>query len=259
MRHVACTVLLVLLALSVGAQWDVPIRIALTGDSVEQRQVLGLADPLSDDHGVAVSAERARHLTFTRVSGTSLLVGELPLPLPALISGQRITFVPDSLNPGPVTIALDGLPAVPVMKYVNEPLDSADLRPGIPVDAVFDGNAFQVISQFPRTCPAGTVIVSRNACMEATPSAPVNFNVAAQACGQRNGRLCSFVEWTGACIMNSSIVSTIVDYEWVDSAANDYDSAKVIGINANTLLPDCLTGGHRIPSNASHFRCCYDR
>ncbi|MBK7271097.1 MAG: hypothetical protein IPI07_16820 [Flavobacteriales bacterium] len=28
MRHAACTVLLVLLAFRVGAQWDVPVRIA---------------------------------------------------------------------------------------------------------------------------------------------------------------------------------------------------------------------------------------
>ncbi|MBK7271096.1 MAG: hypothetical protein IPI07_16815 [Flavobacteriales bacterium] len=122
--------------------------------------------------GVAVSAERARYLTFALVSGTTVLVGELPLPLPILVSGQRITFVPDSANPGPVTIALDGLPAVPVVKYVNEPLDSADLRPGIPVDAIFDGAAFQVITQLPRTCPVGTLLVSRNACIETTPSAP---------------------------------------------------------------------------------------
>jgi hypothetical protein len=62
-----------------------------------------------------------------------------------------------------------------------------------------------------------------------------------------------------ACLQNDNIFGTVVDYEWVDEAANSTNLAKLMGVNETTLLPDCKSGGHRVPTSTQRFRCCYDR
>ena len=241
------------------AQWDLPVGISLVADSADERQVLGVAAPTGETHGVSAGTERDGALTFVHVTGAQLLTGASLVPGGSFSPGQRLTIVADAVNSGDVSLSVDGLASIPLRKFVSEPLDSADLRPGIPVDVIYDGTVFQMISQLPATCPTGTAGVSRTVCMEVQPSPAANFFVAIEACGARNGRLCSFSEWIGACTMGNFVLTSITDYEWVDHAANYYDRAKTMGINANTLAPDCLSGSLRIPSFASPYRCCYDR
>jgi hypothetical protein len=163
------------------------------------------------------------------------------------------------VNTGPATLDVNGLGAVPVVKHVDQPLDSADLHPGVPVSLAYDGAAFQVLTQLHPACPPGTEAISPDACVDLQSRAEVSFYQANVQCAARNGRLCTFAEWIHACQRNAAFLGTVLDYEWVDHAANDADKAKAMGIDSVTLLPSCQAGGLRIPTGMYRFRCCYDR
>ncbi|MCC6400051.1 MAG: hypothetical protein IT227_04740 [Flavobacteriales bacterium] len=243
------------------AQWDLPVRVALSGDSAADRRLSGLAAPLEGSDGLAAGLERTHALTWISATGTDSLTADWPsIGLPVSGGHPRITLLPDTSNHGPVTLTLPGTGAVPVVKYAIEPLDSADLQAGIPVDLVYDGMAWQVISPLPHACPPGMFPASRDVCMERLPTPSSNFYGAANGCANRQRRMCSFGEWIAACTMtNGILLGSIVDYEWVDHAANSTNDAKSMGLNNNTFLPDCYAGSTRVPLTVLSYRCCTDR
>ncbi len=242
-------------------QWDLPVRLELAGDSVVDRHITGLAAPLEATDGAAAVVLREQQATWVHAHGVNALTGDWPqVPLPLAGDHPLITVVPDSTNTGPVTLSLPGTGAVPVVKYATAPLDSADLTAGLPVDLAFDGTAWQVISPLPRPCPPGMFPASRDVCIERQPTDSANFYAAANGCANRQRRMCTFGEWIAACTMpNGILLNSIVDYEWVDHAANSGNDAKSIGLNNNTFLPDCLSGGTRVPLTVLSYRCCSDR
>jgi hypothetical protein len=241
------------------AQWDVPTTLQLDGAAPSDRQVTGLAAPQEGADGVSLGVVRERSTNFGVASGANDLSLQLS-PAPTGFSiGMLITLVPAAVNTGPITLDVNGLGPVPVVKQVSLPLDSADLRPGIPVTVAWDGSAFQVLNQLHPGCPSGTEAISPDACVELQSRSPVSFYQANVQCAARNGRLCTFAEWIHACQRNAAFLGTVLDYEWVDHAANDADKAKAMGVDGATLLPSCQGGGLRIPTGMYRFRCCYDR
>lgn len=246
---------------ALSAQWDLPVPVVMNGDSTEDRRVTGLAAPLDGSDGLAAGLERTHALTWISATGTDSLVAAWPaIALPPAGHLPRITLVPDTTNRGPVTLSLPGTGPVPVVKYAVEPLDSADLQAGIPLDLAYDGAAWQVISPLPRPCPPGMFPASRDVCIERQPTDSANFYAAANGCANRQRRMCTFGEWIAACTMpNGILLNSIVDYEWVDHAANSGNDAKSIGLNNNTLLPDCTSGSTRVPLTVLSYRCCSDR
>jgi hypothetical protein len=138
-------------------------------------------------------------------------------------------------------------------------LDSADLRAGVPITLAWDGAAFQVLTQLHGSCPAGSTPISPDACIDVNSRDTVNFYAANVRCANANGRLCTFSEWIHACQRDPAFLGTVLDYEWVDHAANDTNKAKAMGIDGTTLQPSCQGGGLRVPTGLYRYRCCYDR
>ncbi len=242
-----------------SAQWTVPTTVELDGNTGSDRQVHGLAAPLTPTDGSNVEADRSATVSMADAVGVNDLALSLT-PAPAtLVPGMRLIIRPATANTGAVTLDVNGLGARAVLKNVNAPLDSADLRPGSPVQLVFDGTAFQVATQLYPACPPGMKAVGRTVCVEATSRAPANWYSAGSLCANDGLRLCGFADWIQACLQADNIFSTILDYEWVDEAANSTNLAKLMGINEATLTPDCRAGGHRVPTSPQRFRCCYDR
>lgn len=249
---------LCLLALSAAGQWSVPVGVVLDGPDPAMRRVTGLADPADGTDGTSARTERTRALLFVTATG----VNSLALTLPGgsqPVEGQVVEVVPSAINTAAVTLSVNGGPALPVVKGTSLPLDSADLRPGQPVVLVHDGQAYQLTSQVMPACPAGMVRISRDACIDAQASGPLNFFQASHTCRDRQARLCTFTEWYTACARIDGFFATVANYEWIDHAANDIDKAKRIGLNEQTLAPDCKGGSHSVPSGLTHFRCCSDR
>ncbi|MCB9170767.1 MAG: hypothetical protein H6597_03690 [Flavobacteriales bacterium] len=241
------------------AQWDVPVHVEMNGDSTAYRQVTGVHAPLTPTAGVSARSERERSFLSGVATGMNDLTLSLTPPLDGYAPGLRVSIVPDSTNTGPVTLSIDGLPPVPVHKAVTLDLDSGDVRPHVPLLLIHDGMNFQVIGPIDPACDAGYFAISRDVCIERQPHGPNTFWQSLNYCHDHHARLCSFSEWFSACIHDNGLFSSIVDWEWVDHAANDADKSKLLGLNGTTLVPDCYGGGLRIPTATFHFRCCKDR
>lgn len=258
-RTVFAIALLVLASLHGHGQWHVPTNVELTGATDPERQVVGLAAaPDAATSGVPAIADRVLTTTFGTATGTAQLNLDLQPAIAAYTPGLNVTFVPQNANDSAVTLNVNGLGAVPLIKGWGLLLDSADLRPGMPVTAVYDGAAFQIVSQLYGGCPAGFIPTSRDLCIETTPGDTISYYAANVACVAKNARLCSFAEWYQGCSMSGGILSSVLSYEWVDSAANDTNKAKRVGQNS-TLSIGCDLGGPALPLTRSRYRCCYDR
>lgn len=251
--------LLAAVSLNCTAQWQMPTNLVLDGPEGADRQVQGLGSPEGGSHGVSVVADRSTTTEYATAIGTDALTLSLSPAAGAYTPGMRITFTPGSTNTGDATLNSNGLGPVPLRKNINVPLDSGDLRAGIPVQVLYDGAVFQVTSQIYPGCPAGYKPVGASACVEEVSHDPVNWYSANSSCIGQGKRLCGFAEWIRACQQGDNIFGSIVDYEWVDEAANSGNDAKTMGINATTLLPDCASGGTRAPLTMLRYRCCYDR
>lgn len=243
----------------VHAQWQVPATVVLDGTQPEQRQVTGLAAPSTGTSGASVDAHRYNSTAFSVLEGGADLTAQLTPPLAAYVPGLRLTVVPQHANEGDVTLDVDGLGPVPVRKFVTAPLDSGDLVPGVPMDLIYDGAVFQVGNQLYPACPPAMRALGSAACIETASYDAVNWYTAAVRCADRGLRLCSFGEWMWGCQSDPAFITTVSDYEWVDDAANGFNTAKTMGINGATLVPDCQGGGHKEPLVNSRYRCCSDR
>lgn len=248
-----------LLAGMTHAQWEVPTSVVLDGADPAQRQVTGLSAPTGEANGANLDADRYRTTSFGVAEGDGALTLHLTPSLQAYVPGLRLTISPQTVNQGDVTLDVDGLGPVPVRKYLTLPLDSGDLVPGIPVDLIYDGAVFQVGNQLHPACPPGMMALGRESCIETTPHGTLNWYAAGVFCAGQGLRLCSFAEWMQGCLREPTFLSTVTDFEWVDDAANLYNTAKTMGLNSTTFVPDCRGGGHRPPTGSSPFRCCSDR
>lgn len=247
------------LALSGAAQWEVPARIILDGPDSTDRQVTGLSLPILAGDGASVNADRDNATTFATVSGTDELSATLTPALVTYTPGLRLTLLPTSTNNSGVTLNVNGLGAVALRKNINMPLDSGDLRPGIPVHVIHDGAVFQLTGQLYPGCPAGFAAANADVCIEMAPSDTINWYSAVIRCGNAGTRLCSVQEWLQGCLSIPGFQATIANYEWVDSAANYNNMAKLMGWSDTSTAGDCHLGSRQTPLTKFRSRCCYDR
>ncbi len=258
----AAIILSVMMAFTARAQWDVPVPIVLTGPDDADRQVTGLADPLTPDAGMSVAAVRSLAVSFTEVSGTTTLAGTLTPAPSAYTAGMLVTIVPVEAHDAGATLDLNGLGPMPVTKGSGIPLDSADLAIGAPARLLFNGSEFVVVSNVPRPCKAGYMAISPQLCTETEPREATDLVSAAATCHANGGRLCRFAEWISACHSIPGFVGTITEAEWVDSAANHSDRAKTNGVGSSGLNEEgtgCQFGSHALASALHPFRCCMSR
>ncbi|QQR85773.1 MAG: hypothetical protein IPJ76_14350 [Flavobacteriales bacterium] len=245
--------------LALMAQLESPVPIVLEGNSNADRQVKGSELPIASDHGASAEAVRVQAVQRATASGTNTLTASLTPSASGYSAGMLMSIMPGAANDTAVTLNVDGLGAVPVLKFTNEPLDSADLRPGIPVLLVFDGAAFQLISQTGIACPPGMLEVNRDVCVEASPSGPASWYNAVSTCNLRGYRLCGWADWFKGCSMPGGFINSIVEYEWLDNASNDNNHGKRVGLTTGTTIPNCYGGGTMIPNGSNNFRCCYNK
>jgi hypothetical protein len=252
---------LVLAGVSVTSwcQLEVPHSLVLDGPQNADRQVTGLGTPANNTDGASVNADRNNTTSFAPTSGTTSLIASLTPALTAYAPGLRITLLPANANDGDATLNVNGLGAIPLRKNINMPLDSGDLRPGLPLQVIYDGTVFQVVDQIYPGCPSGFTPVSADVCIQLTPNDTLTWYGAVNYCANRGARLCGFQDWLQGCLRVPGFATTIVDYEWVDSAANSLNYAKLLGWANGSTEGDCTKGSRQVPQAKFHSRCCYDR
>jgi hypothetical protein len=256
---IACSLLLVLCT----AQWSVPVPLVLNGTTDADRQVTGLADPLTTDAAVSVNAARNNATTYAEATGTDVLLATL-VPAPSAYStGMVLHILPSNANSAQAQIDVNGLGARAILKQGGLALDSADLAPGVPVRMVYDGTAFLLLGNSYLPCKAGYTTVSRQSCIEDSSHAEISFYAAAQACASRGARLCTYSEWTFGCRAIPGFLGTVTNYEWIDHAANNTSDAKRIGYGSDgqSTISEfgCTNGGTAAPTTPARYRCCTNR
>jgi hypothetical protein len=255
--------LLLLAHLGVRAQWDVPVRIELEGNDAGDRQVLGLAPPLSSDAAVSVDAARSLTTTYAVATGSEVLTVQLTPSLTTYTTGMLITIIPQDTVSAGVQLNVDGLGPRLIRKAGGLTLSSGDLAQGAPVRLVFDGQDFLVITAVPLPCPAGYHIGSREYCIEDSSRAAQTFFAANVICRDQSARLCTYSEWISTCRRDPGFLPTVTGFEWVDSAANSANDAKHVGDGEDGAGGpwgiSCEHGGTTLPTTLTRFRCCKNR
>lgn len=251
-------------AVAAAAQWDVPVPIEMVGPSGADRQVIGVAHPLRADAAVSLDASRTSALTFTPVQGSNVLSGTLTPTPGGYTIGMIVTVVPQTANSAAATLELNGLGERPIWKGDGIPLEAGDLPIGAPARLLFDGTAFRVLSSVPLPCESGYHVGGREFCVQDSARTYASFYEANVVCRNEGARLCSFGEWVHACRKTPAFIGTVTDYEWVDSAANHANTAKMVGNGSNgdggPIFIGCLQGALTDPSsNIARFRCCKNR
>jgi hypothetical protein len=160
-------------------------------------------------------------------------------------------------------LEVNGSGAFPLLKWGQLPLDSADLRPGVPARVIFNGSAFLVTNSVTRPCAKGTHPASALYCISDSAVGTGTFFESVTRCAALGGRNCTYGEWARACRLDVAFLGTVSGPEWVDDAANNSNDSKVVGAGSNGPGPipgfACEYGNTREPLLTFPFRCCFDR
>src|SRR5690606_8963106 len=145
------------------------------GPAPEDRQVTGVAPPVSEDAAMGLAAVRALYVRTTAVTGGAVLLGALT-PVPAgYAPGMLVTIVPDAANAGAGRRDLRGLGDRPLRGGGGLELSPGGLAPGLPSMLVYDGTAFVLLGDRPLPCPAGFSAGSRQYCVDDSSRAPLDI------------------------------------------------------------------------------------
>jgi hypothetical protein len=102
-----------------------------------------------NQYAAAGQVQDGAFLVLGGVSGTNTILASATPAITALVTGQTFRFQSVGENTGGVTLAVDGLSAVSVMKYGAVALTTADI-PSLGVAEVFyDGTHFQLLNPRP--------------------------------------------------------------------------------------------------------------
>lgn len=256
-----CAVLFITVA--AFGQLDLPGKIVLDGAQPSDRQITGLGIPTSSDAGVSVEAARATTMSYAQAFGTSDITASLTPAPGAYATGMMVTLTPLMTNDAGCSLDLNGLGARPVVKFGQLPLDSADMRAGVPVRLVYDGTNFLLLNDNALPCKTGYSAYSSSTCIADSSLMAQTFYNAVVACATTGARLCTLAEWANACRVHAPFILTVSDYEWVDDGANNSNDAKTAGAGWETETPivgfRCNLGLSQLPTLLHRFRCCTSR
>jgi len=246
------------------AQWDIPTRVILDGPTDADRQITGLADPLSTDAAISAEAVRSGAATRTLTTGSDILIGGLTPALDQYTIGLVVTIVPEMPNDSAATLNLNGLGERPLVRASGEVLQRADLFAGIPARFIYDGSQFRLLGNAYLPCPEGFHVGGREFCVEDSSRAPMSFYEAVRTCASQDSRLCTYSEWVRACENGTGFLATVADFEWVDDAANTTNGAKRVGnggdgVSGTPPSINCRHGSWSVPTELGRYRCCSNR
>lgn len=255
------TTLTVLIALPTLAQVRVDRSVVLDGSTATDRQLIGLHDGVNGIDALnARTLQRGTYLFAEVTGGVPWQAGFQPAPV--LGAGLCLTLLIAEANTGPVTLSVNGTSPIAVLKDGDQPLVAGDVAAGELVSLVFDGTAFQVISarrMDRKPCPAGSVDVNGQYCIETAEREPLLFDQAAVACAGAGMRMCTWGQWYAACVQAGTLglQDMTGNWEWTNSSANGDLSVRTVGVNSCTIAGIALGfGTDGIPRT---FRCCFNR
>lgn len=264
--------ILLLLCIEVNAQVTFGNKVTLTGNIDEDRQVVNISStPTALNQAVNVEVLQTNYLKYANAAGDGNTI-EITLTIAPLqyVEGMSIYVKANQNNTGGITLNVNGLGAVPVLKNVTQPLVAGEIISGQIFHVVYDGSSFQLLSDLQKTCPAGFLSVNDSYCIEIDERTPKMFYEAMEACGAIGAKLCDWDEWFYACqhsVVSLGLNNMIGNYEWLDEGGNNwtialdnFNTAHAIGESGCT---NDFTAAIMLDStgdfNYLSFRCCYKK
>jgi hypothetical protein len=259
MNRLLHMLLAVLLGAGLSAQVRVDRPINLTGSTAGDRQVHGVPDSTTAQDLMNSAVEVAgSHRTATAQAGNVWAI-QLDALAQAPAAGTHVLVHAPAPAGGPVQLTVNGHGPYDVRYGDGGMLEGSAIPAGSVLSLVHDGTAFQVTNgtgSTLRPCPAGTVAVNEQFCVQQQrhPEQLFFFD-AIEACGAQGLRLCTWGELYLACANSSAlgIAQLPGGWEWTDQTANEQGSVR-IATNGS-----CFQASTSLTTVARYLRCCASR
>jgi hypothetical protein len=234
-------------------------RIEFVDESPLNRQVLGLPLERSGNAALSTAVEQAGNYRFAVATVNNGWAIELPSLLVEPEAGtQFLVKVPGGTS-GIVQLSINGWGPFQVVLGPNAPLEASDVPDGTLLSLVHDGARLHVMNGTVHAkppCPEGLLQASQQYCIEVNERGPSTFFDAALLCAENGLRLCTWTEFYQGCIESGTLglQDMIGNHEWVDTAMNEDNYARVVG-----RLSCATSGGLAAGVGQARFRCCHTR
>jgi len=239
-----------------AAQVIVDKAVVLDGPS---RRVHGLESTTAPN--AALNAETLQRNTVqvaTGLTGNSWVI-DLPAFGQSPDNGAQLVLEVPIVTADPVSIVLNGTGPYPVMRE-GAAVSGAELVPGSWLSVVLANDLFHILNgsqDMRRPCPAGTVVVNDQYCIEPTEHGTGDYFQAGLACAASGLRLCTWAEFVAACDHSIALgmTATTNNWEWTNNTSNEDNSARIVGLNS------CISAGNWLSTGSGPvaFRCCFTR
>lgn len=241
------------------AQVIVDKPIVLTSPLPEERRITGLTHSTEPTDALTAGVSQTGEVHLAQpVAGNAWAV-ELPALGSDPTDGTYVVVQIPLLVPGPITLDLNGHGPLPILRN-GAAIDGEALVEGSMLSVILAGDAFHIMNggnDRLRDCPAGTVAVSDQFCVEAMEHGAGDYFAAGLACAGSGLRLCSWAEFVAACQRTTELQLTgmINNWEWTSSTSNEDNSGRIAGLN------DCTSAGNWMSTGSAPvaFRCCFSR
>ena len=147
-NRIVLLLLTFLCAFQAGAQVQANKQIQMVGTTATDRRITGVSNAVDSADAVNAATLQQNRLNYSdaTASGNDLSVNLAVAPV-KYQAGMIVSFRTAAANTGSITLNVNNIGIKPVYKNVNQALSANDIVAGQVVSVIFDGNAFQVISQ----------------------------------------------------------------------------------------------------------------
>ncbi|MCB9184783.1 MAG: hypothetical protein H6591_12815 [Flavobacteriales bacterium] len=231
---------------------DVPLR--FTGPDGD-RQVEGLAPPASTTSLVTLegAAQGAWLWAVGTVNGTVIDLSTQPA-VSAYADGLLLRFITPATLSGAISLNVDGVGAAALLRPDGLVPVRGQLVQGSVCEVLFAGGRFILMNASERGCPPNSLMVNERLCIDQSSTNNQLFYTAVSVCAARGGKLCTWDEYHGACIMlGAQLTGMFNEWEWVDDTANHTQTALQA---ARTSCYSQRSAGNPLATTGD-TRCCY--
>ena len=147
-NRIVLLLLTILCVYQAGAQVQANKQIQMVGTTATDRRITGLSNAVDSADAVNAATLQQNRLNYSDATATGNDFSvNLPVAPVKYNPGMMLSFRVAAANTGSITLNVNNIGIKPVYKNVNQALSANDIVAGQVVSVIYDGNAFQVISQ----------------------------------------------------------------------------------------------------------------
>ncbi|HQV53107.1 MAG: hypothetical protein IPI00_01935 [Flavobacteriales bacterium] len=236
------------------AQVGIDVPLQFTGPT-GQRGIDGIASPTSADQLITVghAVSGMAHWCIAVLNADTFELSMDPTSGP-LASGTMLRFIATQEISGPVFVRINELNPYPLLRGDGIDPVAGQIEAGAICELVLSDGVFTLTAPSRRGCPARTVQLNTQVCVDSTVLNTTLYYEAIDHCASKGGRLCTWQEFFLACThTDPPLGDVLLNWEWVDDTANH---THTLGQAGGT---SCM-GQRSVPTLdivPGATRCCY--